>query len=56
MVFRALNGNLAGIRLTEGCQMLARKSVAGIIGIGPGGVESYNPCLTCNQGDCPGRR
>ena len=56
MVFRAVSGNSAGVRLTEGCQMLPRKSMSGIIGIGSCEVENYNPCLTCDKYDCPGRR
>ncbi len=56
MVFRAVNGDSIGVRLTEGCQMLPRKSISGIIGIGPREMESYNPCLTCDKYDCVGRR
>jgi len=56
MVFRAIDGDSAGIRLTEGCLMLPRKSISGIIGIGPSGVEDYNPCKTCDKHDCVGRR
>lgn len=58
MVFRAMNGDSAGVRLTEGCLMLPRKSVSGIIGIGHCGnnIENYNPCRTCKKEDCPGRR
>ena len=58
MVFRALNGDTAGIRLTRGYLMLPQKSISGIIGIGPcdGSVEGYNPCRTCNKRNCPGRR
>jgi len=57
MVFRAMNGDSGGVRLTEGCLMLPRKSVSGIIGIGPSGVENYNPCKTCDKHDsCPWRR
>jgi len=56
MVFRAVNGDSIGVRLTEGCQMLPRKAISGIIGIGPREVESYNPCLTCDKYDCVGRR
>jgi len=57
-VFQAMNGNSTGIRLTEGCLMLPRKSISGIIGIGPcnGNIENYNPCKSCNKHDCPGRR
>jgi len=56
IVFRAVNGDSVGVRLTEGCQMLPRKSISGIIGIGPREMESYNPCLTCDKYDCVGRR
>jgi hypothetical protein len=56
MVFRAVSGDSVGVRLTEGCQMLPRKSISGIIGIGSCEVENYNPCLTCDKYDCPGRR
>ncbi len=58
MVFWAVNGASMGIRLTEGCLMLPRKSISGIIGIGPrnGNVENYNPCKTCDRHDCCGRR
>lgn len=55
-VFRAVNGDSIGVRLTEGCQMLPCKSMSGIIGIGPRKVESYNPCITCDKYDCVGRR
>ncbi len=58
MVFKALNGDTAGIRLTESLLMVPRKSVSGIIGIGPAhhNIANYNPCHTCNKKDCPGRR
>ena len=58
MVFKALNGDTAGIRLTESLLMMPRKSISGIIGIGPPGddIENYNPCRTCKKKDCPGRR
>ena len=58
MLFRAVDGDSAGIRLTEGHLMVPRKSVSGIIGIGPsnGDVENYNPCKTCDRHDCRGRR
>jgi cobalamin-dependent methionine synthase I len=58
MVFQALNGDTAGIRLTESLLMIPRKSISGIIGIGPAdnGIEDYNPCCTCKKKECPGRR
>lgn len=57
-IFQALSGDTAGIRLTKSLLMIPRKSVSGIIGIGPAGsnIEEYNPCCTCRQEDCPGRR
>jgi len=52
-----MNGDYAGIRLTEQCLMLPQKSISGIIGIGPcNKVENYNPCKTCDKQDCVGRR
>jgi len=57
MVFRAMGGDTAGVRLTGGCLMIPQKSISGIIGIGPADkVGSYNPCLTCDKRDCRGRR
>lgn len=58
MVFWAVNSTSIGIRLTERCLMIPRKSISGIIGIGPsdGNVEDYNPCNTCDKHDCRGRR
>ena len=56
MVFRAMNGDSAGVRLNGGCLMLPRKSISGIIGIGPSDIENYNPCKTCQKRDCVGRR
>jgi len=57
MVFRAMNGDSAGVRLTEGCLMLPQKSISGIIGIGQcNKVENYDPCETCKKRDCVGRR
>ena len=58
VLFRAVDSDSAGIHLTEGCLMIPRKSISGIIGIGPPnrGVEKYNPCRTCHKRDCRGRR
>jgi len=57
MVFRAMNGDFAGVRLTERCLMLPQKSMSGIIGIGQcNNVENYNPCKSCRKRDCAGRR
>ena len=58
MLFRALEGNTLGIRLTSECLMIPQKSISGIIGIGPsnGDVENCNHCKTCDKYDCPNRR
>ena len=58
MIFSTLNGNLAGVSLTEEYLMLPRKSMSGIVGIGThsSDIENYNPCKTCLKQDCPGRR
>ncbi|MFC1943262.1 vitamin B12 dependent-methionine synthase activation domain-containing protein [Chloroflexota bacterium] len=56
MVFQAMKGDCAGVHLTDGCLMLPRKSISGIIGIGPRDIEDYNPCKTCDSHDCVGRR
>lgn len=58
MIFQALNGDTAGIRLTKNFLMIPQKSVSGIIGIGlpAHNIEDYNPCRTCRKKDCPGRR
>ena len=57
-IFRALNGDTAGVRLTDSLLMMPRKSISGIIGIGLPNkdIENYNPCPTCNKKECPGRR
>ena len=54
MLFRLVDENRAGIHLTDNCLMIPRKSISGIIGIGPSdnGVNIYNPCKTCDQRNC----
>ncbi len=56
MVFQAMKGDHAGVFLTDGCLMIPRKSISGIIGIGPSQIGNYNPCKTCDKHDCIGRR
>ena len=58
MIFKALEADSGGVQLTRGCLMIPRKSVSGIIGIGPRGVvDVYNPCPSCNKNaDCPWQR
>jgi hypothetical protein len=57
-IFHSLDGDTAGIRLTDSQLMMPRKSISGIIGIGLPNreIEYYNPCLTCKKKECPGRR
>ena len=58
MVFRAMNGNTAGVRLTGDYLMIPHKSISGIIGIGMrnNNIENYNPCKTCQKRGCLARR
>jgi hypothetical protein len=58
MVFQAMNGRSAGIRLTDSCLMVPRKSVSGVIGMSPygGELEGWSPCRSCKRDNCPGRR
>ena len=58
IIFKALNGNLPGIELSNDYVMTPEKSVSGIIGIGPrdSEVSSYNPCSTCDKFTCLWRR
>jgi len=58
MIFRAMDGNSAGTSLTKECLMIPRKSISGIIGIGPfnSNVKHYDPCETCDKHDCQNRR
>ena len=58
VIFEAVNADSIGVQLTDQCHMSPRKSISGIIGIGPseGGLEEYNPCTTCDRRSCLGRR
>lgn len=57
-LFELADGGQVGVHLTDLGLMVPRKSVSGVIGLGPPemDVESYNPCTTCTQEACPGRR
>lgn len=48
------------VALNESCLMSPRKSVSGLFGLLPPGVNganpTYNPCDTCNKRDCIARR
>ena len=48
----------AGVRLTESCVMIPRKSITAIVGIGPNKLfsEVKSPCAVCNMKVCDYRR
>ncbi|MBI4284584.1 MAG: hypothetical protein HY670_01615 [Chloroflexi bacterium] len=45
VLFQAVDGKALGIRLTDACWMMPRKSVSGVIGIGHLGPGTPPPCL-----------
>lgn len=50
MVFKALGEKTGPIHLTPSSLMIPRKSVSGIIGLGPFGIaDKYLPCRTCEK-------
>lgn len=53
-----LDFSRAGVRLTEACMMVPRKSVSAVVGIGPKGLFSakVSQCGICNMKDCDLRR
>lgn len=56
---KLIDFNKAGVRLTENCMMVPKKSISAIVGIGPAGVFSPNkksPCSICNIKSCDYRR
>lgn len=56
-MFEVLKPQMIGMQLTSSCSMRPKKSITGIIGIGPADkVGKFNPCLTCTEKSCPGRR
>lgn len=48
------------VSLSDSCLMSPRKSVSGLFGLLPPGIQgihpTYNPCRTCNQCNCIARR
>ncbi len=58
MVFGLLDGEEAGVTLSAHCLMRPRKSVSGVIGVGPKDrVErSGDACRLCSRKDCDYRR
>lgn len=47
-----------GVRLTENCMMIPRKSISGLLGIGPAGLfsKAKSQCNICNMKGCDYRR
>lgn len=56
-LFRLVDADSVGVRLTESYIMIPKKSVSGIVGLGPEGrVFDKIPCDVCDRVDCQGRR
>jgi len=55
---RILKFRKAGVRLTRSCMMVPRKSISGILGIGPEGAytKTGSLCAKCDKKDCSYRR
>ena len=56
LLFDTLNGDSAGVGLTEDSLMTPQKSISGIIGIGFDKAITISSCLSCSKKDCEGRR
>lgn len=55
---KAVDFTKAGVRLTETCMMVPRKSISAVIGIAPRGIftKTRSPCHVCTLKDCDHRR
>jgi hypothetical protein len=56
---KLINFSKAGVRLTENCMMIPKKSISAMTGIGPEGAFSPNkrsPCFICNIKKCDYKR
>jgi hypothetical protein len=55
---KALDFSLAGARLTENCMMIPKKSISGLVGVGPKGLFSKkeSQCVACDNKRCDYRR
>lgn len=56
VLFGALTGDSAGVKLTEDSLMMPQKSISGVIGIGFDQDITVSSCLSCSKKDCEGRR
>jgi hypothetical protein len=54
-LFALLPPGFCGVNLTDSCMMIPRKSVSGVIGIGPGVVRKPYGCAVCTDAHCPRR-
>ena len=56
-LFKLVDADSAGVTLTDSYLMIPKKSVSGVIGLGPEGDIFKNiPCDVCDRVDCQGRR
>ncbi|MBN1574579.1 MAG: hypothetical protein JW984_15385 [Deltaproteobacteria bacterium] len=56
-LFSLVDADSVGVKLTESYLMIPKKSVSGIIGLGPEGrTFDMTPCDICDRVDCQGRR
>jgi hypothetical protein len=55
---KALPFSQAGVRLTESCMMIPKKSISGLVGVGPKGLFSKKEshCVVCDNKECSYRR
>jgi hypothetical protein len=54
---KTLDFSRAGVRLTESCMMVPKKSISGLVGVGPKGLFSKkSQCLVCDIKECSYRR
>lgn len=56
LLFDSLNGDSAGVELTEEYLMMPQKSISGVIGISFDQNITVSTCLDCTKKDCEGRR
>jgi hypothetical protein len=55
---KALDFSGAGVRLTKNCMMIPKKSISGLVGVGPKGLFNKNEtqCVICDNKGCNYRR
>lgn len=55
-LFRLLDNDEIGVRISDSCLMSPRKSISGVFGIVPENSPLYNPCIDCRKTHCEARR